>query len=83
MLVLFSPDYLQLSLSRTKNVCYKEHKYTPRRKAAPHNIMFAPRFSEKATPSDFLMKQVYFWDEQTVQMYVPAAPWRGQWMLSL
>ncbi|XP_032771810.1 polycystic kidney disease protein 1-like 1 [Rattus rattus] len=40
-------------------------------------IILLVRFSEKATPSDFLMKQVYFWDEQTVQMYVPAAPWRG------
>ncbi|GAB1295807.1 Polycystic kidney disease protein 1-like 1 [Apodemus speciosus] len=34
-------------------------------------------FSEKATPSDFLVKHVYFWDEQTVQLYVPAAPWKG------
>ncbi|XP_076794253.1 polycystin-1-like protein 1 isoform X1 [Arvicanthis niloticus] len=40
-------------------------------------IMLLVRFSEKATPSDFLVKQVYFWDEQTVQMYVPAVPWKG------
>ncbi|XP_021066840.1 polycystic kidney disease protein 1-like 1 [Mus pahari] len=40
-------------------------------------IMLLVRFSERATPSDFLVKRVYFWDEQTVQMYVPAAPWKG------
>ncbi|XP_031198335.1 polycystic kidney disease protein 1-like 1 [Mastomys coucha] len=40
-------------------------------------IMLLVRFSKKATPSDFLVKRVYFWDEQTVQMYVPAVPWKG------
>ncbi|XP_028634767.1 polycystic kidney disease protein 1-like 1 [Grammomys surdaster] len=40
-------------------------------------IILLVRFSEKATPSDFLVKQVYLWDEQTVQMYVPAVPWKG------
>nr|Q8R526.2 RecName: Full=Polycystin-1-like protein 1; Short=Polycystin-1L1; AltName: Full=PC1-like 1 protein; AltName: Full=Polycystic kidney disease protein 1-like 1; AltName: Full=Protein rikishi [Mus musculus] len=43
----------------------------------PFPIILLVRFSEKATPSDFLVKRVYFWDEQTVQMYVPAAPWKG------
>ncbi|XP_052055676.1 polycystic kidney disease protein 1-like 1 [Apodemus sylvaticus] len=40
-------------------------------------ITLLVRFSEKATPSDFLVKHVYFWDEQTVQLYVPAAPRKG------
>ncbi|XP_040602561.1 polycystic kidney disease protein 1-like 1 [Mesocricetus auratus] len=40
-------------------------------------IMLLVRFSKKATPSDFLVKQVYFWDEQTVQIYVPAVPLKG------
>ncbi|KAL1789670.1 polycystic kidney disease protein 1-like 1 [Sigmodon hispidus] len=40
-------------------------------------IMLLVRFSEKATPSDFLVKQVFFWDKQTVQIYVPAVPWKG------
>ncbi|XP_051020670.1 polycystic kidney disease protein 1-like 1 [Acomys russatus] len=40
-------------------------------------IMLLVRFSEKATPSDFLVKRLYFWDEQTVQMYIPAVPWKG------
>nr|XP_012591425.2 polycystic kidney disease protein 1-like 1 [Microcebus murinus] len=35
-------------------------------------IMLLVRFSEKPTPSDFLVKQIYFWDEQIVQMYIPA-----------
>ncbi|XP_053465320.1 polycystic kidney disease protein 1-like 1 [Nycticebus coucang] len=35
-------------------------------------IMLLVRFSEKPTPSDFLVKQIYFWDEKIVQMYVPA-----------
>ncbi|XP_049997049.1 polycystin-1-like protein 1 [Alexandromys fortis] len=47
----------------------------PRRRAFP--VMLLVRFSKKATPSDFLVKQVYFWDEQTVQIYVPALPWKG------
>ncbi|ERE90720.1 polycystin-1 [Cricetulus griseus] len=40
-------------------------------------IMLLVRFSKKATPTDFLVKQVYFWDEQTVQIYVPAVPVKG------
>ncbi|EGW04889.1 Polycystic kidney disease protein 1-like 1 [Cricetulus griseus] len=40
-------------------------------------IMLLVRFSKKATPADFLVKQVYFWDEQTVQIYVPAVPVKG------
>nr|XP_021512099.1 polycystic kidney disease protein 1-like 1 [Meriones unguiculatus] len=40
-------------------------------------IMLLVRFSEKATPSDFLVKRIYFWEEKTVQIYVPAAPWKG------
>ncbi|XP_023373648.1 polycystic kidney disease protein 1-like 1 isoform X3 [Otolemur garnettii] len=35
-------------------------------------IMLLVRFSEKPTPSDFLVKQIYFWDENVIQMYVPA-----------
>ncbi|XP_064146308.1 polycystin-1-like protein 1 [Loxodonta africana] len=35
-------------------------------------IMLLVRFSKKPTPSDFLVKQVYFWDEQVVQIYIPA-----------
>ncbi|XP_059131313.1 polycystin-1-like protein 1 [Peromyscus eremicus] len=40
-------------------------------------IMLLVRFSKKATPSDFLVKQVYSWDKQTVQIYVPAIPRKG------
>uniref|UniRef100_A0A8C8UQ92 Polycystin-1-like protein 1 n=1 Tax=Peromyscus maniculatus bairdii TaxID=230844 RepID=A0A8C8UQ92_PERMB len=40
-------------------------------------VMLLVRFSKKATPSDFLMKQVYSWDKQTVHIYVPAVPWKG------
>ncbi|XP_036056992.1 polycystic kidney disease protein 1-like 1 [Onychomys torridus] len=40
-------------------------------------VMLLVRFSKKATPSDFLVKRVYSWDEQTVQIYVPAVPWKG------
>ncbi|XP_069317732.1 polycystin-1-like protein 1 [Eulemur rufifrons] len=40
-------------------------------------IMLLVRFSEKPTPSDFLVKQIYFWDEQIVQMYIPAVSWKG------
>ncbi|XP_012414878.1 polycystin-1-like protein 1 [Trichechus manatus latirostris] len=35
-------------------------------------IMLLVRFSKKPTPSDFLVKQVYLWDEQIVQIYIPA-----------
>ncbi|XP_023494809.1 polycystin-1-like protein 1 [Equus caballus] len=35
-------------------------------------VMLLVRFSEKPTPSDFLVKQIYFWDEQIVHIYVPA-----------
>lgn len=41
-------------------------------------LFFHPRFSELPTPSDFLVKKVYVWDEQTVHVYVPAGPLRGQ-----
>ncbi|KAL6081842.1 hypothetical protein STEG23_006591, partial [Scotinomys teguina] len=40
-------------------------------------VMLLVRFSKKATLADFLVKQVYSWDEQTVQIYVPAIPWKG------
>ncbi|XP_037064734.1 polycystic kidney disease protein 1-like 1 [Peromyscus leucopus] len=40
-------------------------------------VMLLVRFSKKATPSDFLVKQVYSWDEQTVHIYVPAVPRKG------
>uniref|UniRef100_A0A5F4W3F6 Polycystin-1-like protein 1 n=1 Tax=Callithrix jacchus TaxID=9483 RepID=A0A5F4W3F6_CALJA len=36
-------------------------------------VMLLVRFSEKPTPSDFLVQQIYFWDESTVQIYIPAA----------
>ncbi|XP_012502349.1 PREDICTED: polycystic kidney disease protein 1-like 1 [Propithecus coquereli] len=39
-------------------------------------VMLLVRFSEKPTPSDFLVKQIYFWDEQIVQMYIPAVSWK-------
>uniref|UniRef100_A0A8C6QJD0 Polycystin-1-like protein 1 n=1 Tax=Nannospalax galili TaxID=1026970 RepID=A0A8C6QJD0_NANGA len=40
-------------------------------------IMLLVRFSEKPTPSDFLVKEIYFWDKQTVQIYIPAIPRKG------
>ncbi|VFV20669.1 polycystic kidney disease protein [Lynx pardinus] len=39
-------------------------------------VMVLVRFSEKPTPSDFLVKKVYVWDEPMVHMYVPAASLR-------
>ncbi|XP_059028509.1 polycystin-1-like protein 1 [Mustela lutreola] len=39
-------------------------------------VMLLVRFSEQPTPSDFLVKKVYVWDEQTVHVYVPAGPLR-------
>ncbi|XP_075798924.1 polycystin-1-like protein 1 [Microtus pennsylvanicus] len=57
----------------TLQICIKFLKL--RRRAFP--VMLLVRFSKKATPSDFLVKQVYFWDKQTVQIYVPALPWKG------
>ncbi|KAH0521453.1 Polycystic kidney disease protein 1-like 1 [Microtus ochrogaster] len=54
-------------------ICIKFLKL--RRRAFP--VLLLVRFSKKATPSDFLVKQVYFWDKQTVQIYVPALPWKG------
>ncbi|XP_077013593.1 polycystin-1-like protein 1 [Tamandua tetradactyla] len=38
----------------------------------PFPIMLLVRFSKKPTPSDFLVRQIYFWDEQIVQIYIPA-----------
>uniref|UniRef100_A0A8C5ZPR1 Polycystin-1-like protein 1 n=1 Tax=Marmota marmota marmota TaxID=9994 RepID=A0A8C5ZPR1_MARMA len=35
------------------------------------------RFSKKPTPSDFLVKRIYSWDEQIVQIYIPAVPQKG------
>ncbi|XP_058390759.1 polycystin-1-like protein 1 [Diceros bicornis minor] len=39
-------------------------------------VMLLVRFSEKPTPSDFLVKQIYFWDEQIVHIYIPAVSLR-------
>ncbi|XP_077915992.1 polycystin-1-like protein 1 [Halichoerus grypus] len=39
-------------------------------------VMVLVRFSEKPTPSDFLVRKVYAWDEQTVHVYAPAGPLR-------
>ncbi|XP_022373923.1 polycystic kidney disease protein 1-like 1 [Enhydra lutris kenyoni] len=39
-------------------------------------VMLLVRFSEQPTPSDFLVKKVYVWDQQTVHVYVPAGPLR-------
>ncbi|XP_075413425.1 polycystin-1-like protein 1 [Tenrec ecaudatus] len=35
-------------------------------------IMLLVRSSKKPTPSDFLVKQIYLWDEQMIQVYIPA-----------
>uniref|UniRef100_A0A8D2JH83 Polycystin-1-like protein 1 n=1 Tax=Sciurus vulgaris TaxID=55149 RepID=A0A8D2JH83_SCIVU len=40
-------------------------------------VMLLVRFSKKPTPSDFLVKQIYSWDEQIVQIYIPAVPQKG------
>nr|XP_012418261.1 PREDICTED: polycystic kidney disease protein 1-like 1 [Odobenus rosmarus divergens] len=37
-------------------------------------VMVLVRFSEKPTPSDFLVRNVYIWDKQTMHVYVPAGP---------
>uniref|UniRef100_UPI0040389444 polycystin-1-like protein 1 n=1 Tax=Callospermophilus lateralis TaxID=76772 RepID=UPI0040389444 len=40
-------------------------------------VMLLVRFSKKPTPSDFLVKRIYSWDEQIVQIYIPAIPQKG------
>uniref|UniRef100_A0A8C0L6T0 Polycystin-1-like protein 1 n=1 Tax=Canis lupus dingo TaxID=286419 RepID=A0A8C0L6T0_CANLU len=40
-------------------------------------VMVLVRFSEKPTPSAFLVKKVYVWDEQPVHLHIPAGPLRG------
>ncbi|XP_047418103.1 polycystic kidney disease protein 1-like 1 [Sciurus carolinensis] len=40
-------------------------------------VMLLVRFAKKPTPSDFLVKQIYSWDEQIVQIYIPAVPQKG------
>ncbi|XP_012861456.1 polycystic kidney disease protein 1-like 1 [Echinops telfairi] len=35
-------------------------------------IMLLVRSSKKPTPSDFLVKQMYLWDEKIIQIYIPA-----------
>ncbi|XP_037693133.1 polycystic kidney disease protein 1-like 1 [Choloepus didactylus] len=35
-------------------------------------VMLLVRFSKKPTPSAFLVRQIYFWDEQIAQIYIPA-----------
>ncbi|KAG8510565.1 LOW QUALITY PROTEIN: Polycystic kidney disease protein 1-like 1, partial [Galemys pyrenaicus] len=42
----------------------------PAAKAFP--VLLLVRLSEKPTPSNFLVKQTYFWDESTVHIYLPA-----------
>ncbi|XP_054551699.1 polycystic kidney disease protein 1-like 1 isoform X3 [Talpa occidentalis] len=42
----------------------------PIAKAFP--VLLLVRFSEKPTPSNFLVKQIYFWDENIVHIYLPA-----------
>ncbi|XP_072631866.1 polycystin-1-like protein 1 [Canis lupus baileyi] len=39
-------------------------------------VMVLVRFSEKPTPSAFLVKKVYVWDEQPVHLHIPAGPLR-------
>ncbi|XP_057160543.1 polycystic kidney disease protein 1-like 1 [Ursus arctos] len=39
-------------------------------------VMVLVRFSEKPTPSDFLVRKVYVWGEQTVHVYIPAGSLR-------
>lgn len=38
----------------------------------------SPRFSEKPTPSDFLVKQIFSWDTHIVHISIPAASLQGQ-----
>ncbi|XP_060026981.1 polycystin-1-like protein 1 [Erinaceus europaeus] len=36
-------------------------------------VLLLVRFSEKPTPSDFLVKQIYLWDGHVVHIHIPAA----------
>ncbi|XP_007942335.1 polycystic kidney disease protein 1-like 1 [Orycteropus afer afer] len=56
-----SQEYLQIRIKFSKTIT----------RAFP--IMLLVRFSKKPTPSDFLVKHIYLWDEQIAQIYVPAA----------
>ncbi|XP_048192982.1 polycystic kidney disease protein 1-like 1 [Perognathus longimembris pacificus] len=40
-------------------------------------LMLLVRFFEKPTPSDFLVKQIHPWNEQTIDIYIPAALQEG------
>ncbi|KAM6178295.1 polycystin-1-like protein 1 [Rhynchocyon petersi] len=55
-----SQDSLQIRIHFSKTI------------TRPFPIMLLVSFSKKPTPSDFLMKQIYLWDEQIVQISIPA-----------
>ncbi|XP_012888396.1 PREDICTED: polycystic kidney disease protein 1-like 1 [Dipodomys ordii] len=40
-------------------------------------VMLLVRFFEKPTPSDFLVKQIHLWGEQTVDIYIPVVLQKG------
>ncbi|XP_069915407.1 polycystin-1-like protein 1 [Oryctolagus cuniculus] len=48
---------------------------TPASRAFP--VLLLVRFSERPTPSSFLVKQTFLWEGQTVQIYTPAAAWKA------
>ncbi|XP_062034544.1 polycystin-1-like protein 1 [Lepus europaeus] len=48
---------------------------TPASRAFP--VLLLLRFSERPTPSSFLVKQTFLWEGQTVQIYTPAAAWKA------
>ncbi|XP_058533935.1 polycystin-1-like protein 1 [Ochotona princeps] len=39
-------------------------------------VLLLVRFSERPTPSAFLVKQTHLWEERTLQIYIPAAAWK-------
>ncbi|XP_078544308.1 polycystin-1-like protein 1 [Lissotriton helveticus] len=46
-------------------------------------IMLLARFAQKPTPSNFNIKQIHWWDGETVQMLIPGASLKGSCYLAL
>ncbi|XP_064227513.1 polycystin-1-like protein 1 [Aotus nancymaae] len=64
-------QFTELSENPQESLQIEIEFFKPVTRAFP--VMLLVRFSEKPTPSDFLVKQIYFWDESIVQIYIPAA----------
>ncbi|XP_069469434.1 polycystin-1-like protein 1 [Ambystoma mexicanum] len=53
----------------------------PQTKAFP--VMLLLRYSQKPTPTNFNMKQIYSWDGKAVQMFIPATSLKGSCYMAI